>query len=361
MSPSGHKFVELGVARPTQRGPYGLTRPRTHRARRDTLVLQVAGGRPMPGGDRVTASGPVLRSRSGAEFRGPDRNGRCPCGSARGALGCHGRSDGSWRAGSWTPDRQPPTGFANPGCYARSLGACSAELSGEHYLPAVVREANGPRPLLTVLPALDHPIAIAGPGVATDGLCLGHHRQLAPLDREVARALQAIRLSYGQPRRFSTPSVDGFVLVDGPCLEAWMLKTCFGLLAAHAATVAQPRAGWRKDAEPVLLDVLFRGAAWPVGWGLWLPPSGRAGSAATDPATGPFMSDGSIWGASIDLGGFPLQLLLGPPSGRGAIHRPGGLIIAHDRIDAQTTLAIGWPDGIGGPPVISTRSAAAHA
>lgn len=253
-----------------------------------------------------------------------------------------------------------PTGHANPSCYAGRLHDCSLDLSDEPYLSGVVREAADPRRLLTVLPPLSHPIALARPGAAADGLCRRHHLLLGPLDREAARAVSVFDRFEAQLSRTDSPPFDGFALVSGPLLEAWLVKTYFGLLAAHAATLAdRQQAAWRAGAGHVLLDVLFRGAPWPPAWGLWLPPSGHAAAAATDPVTGPFVSAGSTWGAAAQLGGFPLQLLLGEPAHPDAVYRPGGLIATTEQNDARTVLAIGWPDCVGGPPVICVHSLAA--
>jgi hypothetical protein len=80
--------------------------------------------------------------RDNGRFYGPAPEDDCPCGSHRQAQRCHRASDHSWVA-----ERRPAlltgprTGYANPGCYARSSNDCSENLTLEHYLSDDLLEA----------------------------------------------------------------------------------------------------------------------------------------------------------------------------------------------------------------------------
>lgn len=274
-------------------------------------------------------------------------------------LACHGRDDGSWRAEPWTPSRHASTGYANPGCFAGRLRDCSPRRSAEHFVARNVRVAAGRRPLLSGLsfPAGPHS-PHSGSAGARPVLCERHQLALAPLDRQAARAYQALHRFDAAPddQRHLLP-LDDFELLSGPMLEAWLLKTHFGLLAAQTPTAAEPPTTWRADAGPVLLDVLFRGASWPTGWGVWTLPA----VAAPGPRVRPFQSGSRAWGPVAELGPLPLQLLLGSPGVPDAIHRPGGLVLMREHASVRKMLVIGWPDGTGGPPVLTMALAPASA
>jgi hypothetical protein len=36
-----------------------------------------------------------------------------------------------------------------------------------------------------------------------------------------------------------------------------------------------------------------------------------------------------------------------------AMYRPGGLVMVREHVNIQKTLALGWPDGTSGPPVVN--------
>lgn len=302
------------------------------------------------GSHRAAIAEPVQLMWRDDRFWGPDRAAECPCGSHHPTLVCHGRADGSWRAEPWKPSEGPPTGHINQGCFAGPLRDCSPELSGEHFVVSAVRAASGGRPLLS---GLSLPAGPHGPHPGRAGvrpvLCVRHQHALTSLDCEAARAYAAIRRFHAPPGQRRLELADDVELLSGPLLEAWVLKTCFGPLAAQTPVVDTAPTTWRTDAETVLLDVLFRGASWPTGWGLWHTPT----AATTDLRVGPFHADGRPWGPVAELGPLPLQLLLGPPGIPDAVHRPGGLVMMHEHSFRRQMLLFGWPDGTGGSPIIT--------
>lgn len=290
---------------------------------------------------------------------GPHREELCPCGSRRRIRSCHGRPDGSWRAEPWSP--RPPkqdASYSHRGCYAGSLGDCSANLSREHYVSRAVLQEISPDPILAGLSFLrGEEKRLPVSALAARILCRRHNSQLAELDDEAAKSFRALRrFENGNKDSVVAPS-DDFEFVDGPRLEAWMLKTLFGLLAAGVLTGSSgPLVRVREGAEPALLEVLFRGGAWPDGWGIWVHPiDGRFGAAA-DLVVGAHGSDDQVWVADFEFGPFLFQLSLGRPDNQAAIHRPGALVVLKDQVDVQKILAIGWPDGLGGQPVLTTRT-----
>lgn len=289
---------------------------------------------------------------------GPDREGLCPCGSRRRIRSCHGRRDGSWRAEPWSlRAREQDVNYSHPGCYARSLGDCSAKLSREHYVSRAVLEEISSAPMLSGLAFLggeDRRLPVSA--LTARILCGRHNTQLSTLDDEAAKVFRALRrFEDGNKDSVLTPC-DDFELVDGPRLEAWMLKTLFGLVSAGVLTGSSgPLVRVREGAEPKLLEVLFRGGAWPDGWGLRVKPSNDRLGASADLAMRVDGFGDEVWAAVFEFGPFLFQLSLGRPDDRAATHRPGALVVLKDQVDVQKILAIGWPDGLGGLPVRTTR------
>lgn len=296
--------------------------------------------------------------RRDPRFFGPDREGLCPCGSRRRIRSCHGRRDGSWRAERWTPPTLgSATGLSLAGCYARDLNDCSSKLSREHYVSRVLLLEIGPAPLLS------GPSFLAGqekrlPASALTAkvLCDRHNNLLSPLDLEAARVFRALPRFEEDLKDSVAAPVDDFELASGPLFEAWIVKPFFGLLAKGIMnSPGGPITEWREGGEAALLDVLFRGGRWPTDRGLWVSPPDFPSAAAADLALEPLTAEGRLWAGNIEFGPFMLQLALGKPGNPKAVPRPGAVVALKDQIDVEKTLALGWPDGMAGLPVMTTR------
>lgn len=121
----------------------------------------------------------------------------------------------------------------------------------------------------------------------------------------------------------------------------------------HSPEPAQGRLE-NQPSEPPANPGRFSGT-WPDHWGLWVDPPAEPVAAAADLALGTFGHEGQVWGAVVEFGAFPIHLMLGQPGTRRAVYRPGGLVALKQGADVEKVLAIGWPEGWKGPPVVSTR------
>jgi hypothetical protein len=97
-------------------------------------------------------------------------------------------------------------------------------------------------------------------GLVGKMLCTRHNTMLSPLDLEALKTFRALRRFEADLRDSVAAPVDDFELVNGPRLEAWLVKTFFGLLAKRLLTANdQPLMGWRSGAEEALIRALFQG------------------------------------------------------------------------------------------------------
>ena len=291
---------------------------------------------------------------------GPDREGLCLCGSRRRIRSCHGRRDGSWRADPWQPSAVSTVaeGYSHPGCYARSLGGCSTKLSREHYLSASVLEEISSAPTLSGLAFLERGEERVLPVAAISAriLCTSHNEQLSELDHEAAKVFRVLRWFENGLKDSVNCPIDDVELVDGPRFEAWMLKALLGMVHAGVLSGTEgPLRRVREGAEQSLLRVLFQGGSWPDGWGLWVHLSTEGHGAPADLGVWAQGVGEEVWAAEFEFGAFVFRLTLGRPHDQTAIHRPGAVVLLKKQVDVQKVLAIGWPDGVGGLPVTTTR------
>lgn len=296
--------------------------------------------------------------RRDSKFWGPDREGQCPCGSRRRIRSCHGRRDGSWRGHAWSVDFNDRTGHSHPACYAAAIANCSTDISREHYISRAVLDEIGKAPLVAGLAFLDGAAKrIATSGLVGKMLCGRHNGMLSPLDGEAVKTFRALRRFEADFKDSNPAPVDDFELVNGPRLEAWILKVVYGLVAKQLLTAhAEPVVGWREGADEVLLRVLFEGGPWPEAWGMWGVPSPSPAGAAADLAVAAFSDDQlRVWEAEVEFGAFPLRVALRRPNDSNAVHRPGALVLQKNDVDVQKTLALGWPEGFGGQTMTATR------
>lgn len=295
--------------------------------------------------------------RKDPRFWGPDREDECLCGSRRKARSCHALKGGGWSAEPWrAPLVGARTGYSHPICYAKALADCSSKVSREHYISAGLLKEIGGNPLMQGLPFLEgESKRLSVAALASKMLCERHNHALSPLDAESLRAFAALRRFESNYRDGQVPPSFDSVLVSGPRLEAWLLKTGFGILAAGLARLeGAPATGWRDSSDELLLNVLFGDQLMPQNWGMWVIPPDRPQAAAADIATQVTGVHGEIWSMTAEFGAFACTLALGVPGGRPTF-RPGALVLLKDGVETQQTLLIGWPPGVGGDPVITTR------
>jgi hypothetical protein len=297
--------------------------------------------------------------RRDARLWGPDRGDLCPCGSKRRARSCHALKDGDWLGDPWRCElvADPPTGYSHARCYARSLDDCSTKISREHYISAGLLSELEQSPLVVGLPfAKEEGRRMSVASLTSKILCERHNNALSPLDTEALSAFRALR-RFEAAYRDSEPIVEfDAVLVNGPRLEAWLLKTAFGFLAAGLVELEGEKVGeWRDRADDLLLGVLFGEAAMPNTWGLWLVPPNRPQAALADISALASGRDGQLWSLLVEFGAFGLTFALGRPAGAPVLHPSALVALKEGTPDAQQALLIGWPGGSAGGPVITTR------
>lgn len=176
------------------------------------------------------------------------------------------------RSGSNT--NGPPSAAAKTGrsCYARILGGCSPQLSGEHYLSEAVLKQIHPYPIVEGMPQQE--LASQRYSIASlkaKILCARHNSMLSPLDTEAARVFEAIDRFEQDSANAVEAGVASTVAVDGERFERWLLKVAFGLCKGKIfRAVASDAGAVELRNEELLLPVLFGLEPWPEGWGMYL-------------------------------------------------------------------------------------------
>jgi hypothetical protein len=133
---------------------------------------------------------------------------------------------------------RPDANFANPDCYARCLGNCTAKTSKEHFFTYdLLRKVTiDPRGLhLRGAPWKPDGHWLQPESVGAPILCEQHNAALSPLDAFASSLddeLHRINVAAAERRKIST--VARFF---GPNLERWLMKTLCGFATARRATL----------------------------------------------------------------------------------------------------------------------------
>jgi hypothetical protein len=291
-------------------------------------------------------------------FYGPAPEHSCPCGSGLEAQQCHRASDHTWVA------ERPPalltgprTGYANPGCYARSSNDCDEQLTREHWISDdLLERVSDDKKVVAVEGAAWQALApkqktIGINSLSAKILCSRHNRALSPLDNVASEFFTHIRddlldmnWHQGTPPEFPR----GFTLVSGPYIELWLLKVLWGAIEAGALRV-NGHVAYRFRlgvTNAMLTEILWRGADWPKHWGLYVlldhdtdvPVKGN--SVRVRPAN----IESEILGGYIQISGFEFLISFELPPVR-RIYRPAA--ISFERFGFKNCwkmAAFAWPE-----------------
>lgn len=183
-------------------------------------------------------------------------------------------------------------------------------------------------------------------------MCTRHNSALSDLDTtasELFRVLYGYQTAQDDPDslvRLGSPLIGVF---SGRNLERWLLKVLLGGVAAGAfGSGGEPITSVRSDINhKVLLETLFRGKAWPPGWGLhvgFLPGAQLQAEAPLgyESATGP---DGSAWQVMVAMGVVEFRVTVCTSDGLGPnlVRQPGGIVLAQQGGAGHRLLALAWP------------------
>jgi hypothetical protein len=239
----------------------------------------------------------------------------CYCGSDKKVKFCHPIGKHKEILRPSPSNCRPPglkTGFANPGCYARSLNDCGNEMSGEHLFSET---------MLNLLTDIDGKLLRTGYPWQKSGevqqltpttckanvLCKRHNNALSPLDTTGGRFLKAI---LSTPDFLQNQKLRVF-LVSGDDFERWILKTlCVHILATR-------RFGDQWEPPLAWLEVLWGAASLGPGCGLYYNQEiGNPNPDAVRLSFHVLTCPGSVEpsGAIAELAGYQFALAMIPPS-----------------------------------------------
>jgi hypothetical protein len=283
----------------------------------------------------------------------------CPCQSGRSIAACCGSTGTLFRTSASTTPPAPATGITHPDCYAGALRDCSTTISNEHYISEDVLTALGdlgPVQGFTWLGPDGTTKVVPAGALVSKVLCKRHNEALSPLD---ARAGQFFRqLQAADQFLHHGPGTFTIYLANGHDLERWLLKTLCGVVAANIIDVAPVQRPWRPPLQ--WLRILFGGAPFPAGWGLYVPaPIGHSDQVQerVEAAVISNSTDG-VYGLTTRLRDKRLLLAMNRPATplppdsvlEQALYRPAEFLL---RMDARShSVMFCWEQGAGGPAIV---------
>ena len=256
--------------------------------------------------------------------------------------------------------QKPKSTFGHPDCYAKELGGCSHQISGEHYVSqAILRLVSKGEPSVLVRNLTFQKQASLEPKgigkLVAKVLCDTHNRILSPYD-DSGRALFSgmDQIDSGVGKIEETPAT---IIVNGDGLERWMLKTiCGGLFSGNIPVSGGSMKGVGPPKE--WLDILFADGKFSAGQGLYV----RAGTPGVTFATDPSVlkievisdPDDVVIGLSVWIFNFEFILVLAslPPQLPEMLeysqYRPKGIVVQ----GSSKRIQIAWHDGIAGDELV---------
>lgn len=272
----------------------------------------------------------------------------CPCRSGNAAGECC-VVGGVQRTLQALPPARPETDYSHPKCFARRLGNCGHQISGEHYL------SNA---LLSQLET-DGGVFTKGSRFAPSGkrlplsalraniLCRQHNSDLSALDSVAAKLFAECNESVRQ--LLSDDATQGSVLLlNGYDVERWFLKTLCGSIAAGIMQDVADR-----EVPDELVGALFGSSRLPGNAGLYVTGEFgatwqiKANEVAYAPLFGKSASRTVLDGVSMTLAGLEFTLLTRafPARATGvisetSIYRPGEVRLV--KAGAQRSLFLDW-------------------
>ncbi len=169
----------------------------------------------------------------------------CPCGHGRLYAQCCLGIDGRvYKSPSGRRPPVPPTGFAHARCYMGWSQDCDQQISGEHFISAVVlTQLGGPKVKVNGVPwlAADETKILPISSLTGNILCKRHNEAMSRLDEMAGTFFAALKLIHDDIFDRKTLSKRWkWFLFSGEELELWLLKTAIGLF--HSGNVAKDKA-----------------------------------------------------------------------------------------------------------------------
>lgn len=239
-------------------------------------------------------------------------------------------------------------------CYGRDSNDCRGKISLEHWISADLQRAIADEYSTLIVGgmkwlATNGEVSV-GSALASRILCERHNYALSPLDSISGKLFAALRDDQAtlNAHTGTEPIASSITLVNGHALELWLLKTYWGALNSMSIEInGYTLTELPRNVNPrKLAEVLWRGAEWPQGWGLYARQHAVDGPRMMKSSEFMFESESnSLTRIGVRMGAVELWLSFGPPSPYpSSWYRPGGIVLGRHGIRGWMVTAFAWPE-----------------
>ena len=257
----------------------------------------------------------------------------------------------------------------HPKCYAAELGACSDDISAEHFFSKGILTLlnDGPNFGVSGFPWQEPEQAaqLSPATLAAKILCTRHNSELSLLDDECLTVFQFVEQAH---KTLSDTQCEGdrSYEVSGDLVERWVLKALIGLVASGNAAKGDKRIS--KDKPPLAwLQLLYGLEAMPEEWGLYLTSQvGDRVMSTRGLAFAPLIHDMKVIGCLLTIHDCRFLLAMSTPGAdrhgsllENAIYRPAHLRFVHTDRRCSVQLLLKWREQRAGRGIEIRYSGAA--
>jgi hypothetical protein len=271
------------------------------------------------------------------------RNSFCPCASGKKAKRCCLLANGTLhKQQAQTRPGGPRTAYGHPRCYFGGDADCSTRISKEHFVSENLLQQIQFRGTAKVAgfrwqePETFDVVSLKG--LASKILCDRHNASLSPLDAEMGRLMETVKVFDQRTHPSKGDPSDCLALFSGDDIERWMLKC---LMGAVESGNMRGKGSLPEECTALLLGRI----EWPDRWGLYLNAREKALLYHSDSFVVQTLvrtDNGRIAATAFIMRGLPFYLLLGKPDNPGSFGYWRPIRIAFKQGNGSKVIEMSW-------------------